>query len=92
MIACAVQERGEADADMIADQVRERVSVLPGVNVVWRSRFRIAWTRWLPARADVAVRFSATISTLIQKGNDVARAAAHSRNSRSGDRVTGARI
>jgi cobalt-zinc-cadmium resistance protein CzcA len=87
------QERGKLTQDMIADKVRERISTLPGVNLVMAQPISDRVDEMVTgARADVAVKiFGDDLDTLIQKGNDVARVAGRIRGTADikVDRVTG---
>ena len=70
-------ERGGRTQDQIADEIREKVSKLPGVNVVMAQPISDRVDEMVTGvRADVAVKiFGDDLDTLIQKGNEVARVA-----------------
>jgi cobalt-zinc-cadmium resistance protein CzcA len=87
------QERKGLTQDMIADQVRERITKLPGVNLVMAQPISDRVDEMVTgARADVAVKiFGDDLDLLIQKGNEVARVANSVRGTADikVDRVTG---
>lgn len=71
------EERKGLTQDMIAEQVREIVSAFPGINAVMAQPISDRVDEMVTGvRADVAVKiFGDDLETLIQKGNEVARAA-----------------
>ncbi len=87
------QERGDLTQDIIADQIRERIATLPGVNLVMAQPISDRVDEMVTgARADVAVKiFGDDLDALIQKGNEVARVASGIRGTADikVDRVSG---
>jgi cobalt-zinc-cadmium resistance protein CzcA len=72
-----MDERKDWPQDRIADAVRERISTLPGVNVVMAQPISDRVDEMVTGvRADVAVKiFGDDLDTLIEKANEVARVA-----------------
>lgn len=72
-----MDERKDWTQDHIADAVRERISTLPGVNVVMAQPISDRVDEMVTGvRADVAVKiFGDDLDTLIEKANEVARVA-----------------
>lgn len=72
-----MDERKDWTQDRIADAVRERISTLPGVNVVMAQPISDRVDEMVTGvRADVAVKiFGDDLDTLIEKANEVARVA-----------------
>jgi cobalt-zinc-cadmium resistance protein CzcA len=70
-------ERGGLTQDLITEEVRKRVSTLPGVNVVMAQPISDRVDEMVTGvRADVAVKiFGDDLQALIEKANDVARVA-----------------
>jgi len=70
-------QRKEWPQDRIADEVRKRLDKLPGVNLVMAQPISDRVDEMVTgARADIAVKiFGDDLKTLIDKGNEVARAA-----------------
>jgi len=70
-------ERGGLTQDVITEEVRKRVSTLPGVNVVMAQPISDRVDEMVTGvRADVAVKiFGDDLQALIEKANDVARVA-----------------
>lgn len=86
------QRKGIAQ-DAIADKIRERLSKLPGVNLVMAQPISDRVDEMVTGvRADVAVKiFGDDLNTLIEKGNEVARVARSIRGTADikVDRITG---
>jgi cobalt-zinc-cadmium resistance protein CzcA len=72
-----MNERKDWPQDRIADAVRERISTLPGVNIVMAQPISDRVDEMVTGvRADVAVKiFGDDLDTLIEKANEVARVA-----------------
>ena len=88
-----VEKRGGRTQDEIAEEIREKISALPGVNVVLAQPISDRVDEMVTgARADVAVKiFGDDLEALIEKGNEVARVAGTVRGTADikVDRVTG---
>lgn len=72
-----IEERQGLTQDQIADEIRNRISTLPGVNVVMAQPISDRVDEMVTGvRADIAVKiFGDHLDTLIDKANEVARVA-----------------
>jgi len=88
-----LEERGDTTQDEIADQIREKISGLPGVNVVMAQPISDRVDEMVTGvRADIAVKiFGDDLATLKARAEDVAKVAAQIRGTADikVDRVTG---
>ena len=88
-----LEERPDWPQDKIANEMRQRLSVIPGVNLVMAQPISDRVDEMVTGvRADVAVKiFGDDLDVLIQKANDVSRVASAIRGMRDAkvDRVGG---
>lgn len=88
-----LEERGGRTQDEIADEIRKKLSVIPGVNLVMAQPISDRVDEMVTGvRADVAVKlFGDDLDTLVTKANEIAKVAASIRGMRDTrvDRVGG---